>query len=283
MRYTGEKRTVLAVFLAVLMAFPAGATQQEGHLGMVFIPAGPAILGEHEGLGLAGPKSYDVGPFWIDTHEVTNAQYQAFVAATGHSPAAFQDDDELNRPDQPVTGVNWADASAYCAWAGKRLPGEKEWEKAARGADGRLYPWGNTLGTADAIISGTAPVSVLASARDMSPYGVHGLAGNVSEWVSDTSVARGGVCGVPQHVRFDGGESGISPEELSRLYGTADLGICDVPQIPESIAPSEPCAYIKGNSWAGRPHMTVSSNRMWDYTNAYADFVGFRCARDGGS
>ncbi|RMF89553.1 MAG: formylglycine-generating enzyme family protein, partial [Nitrospinota bacterium] len=81
--------------------------------------------------------------FYIDKYEVTNRLYQRFVEATGHRKPEYWGDSDLNGPEQPVVGVSWYDAKAYCEWAGKRLPTEAEWEKAARGTDGRTYPWGN--------------------------------------------------------------------------------------------------------------------------------------------
>ncbi len=249
---------------------------------MVEIPAGPATLGYVYYTGLYGPMPYDVAAFRIDRFEVRNADYSAFVAATGHAPAAFYDDPEFNQPDQPVTGVLHNDARAYCAWAGKRLPTEIEWEKAARGTDGRLYPWGNDADLILAHLTGETPVSVQEFTGDISPYGVRGMVGNVSEWVSDTRTARGGIC------RDNEILSREATPQMRRLIAelTAENGgvlpeICATPDRIDETIPGEPCAYIKGNSWNGRPHMSVASNRMWDYTNTYAEFVGFRCATDG--
>ena len=86
-----------------------------------------------------------VKPFYIDRYEVTNRQYQAFVKVTGHNAPGGWNGTHYpeGQGDYPVTGMTWQDAKAYAEWAGKRLPTEMEWEKAARGADGRLYPWGN--------------------------------------------------------------------------------------------------------------------------------------------
>jgi len=248
--------------------------------GMVRIPAGPAILGADNPMGLAGPQPYDVARFQIDRFEVTNAQYRAFVAATGHRAAEFHDDPEFSQDDQPVTGVRWADAKAFCSWAGKRLPTEVEWEKAARGESGRAYPWGAQAQGANANVGSQAPMPVQAFAADNSPYDVRGMAGNVSEWVSDTRLAQAGVCGPPHNHGDQDDATRKYLAELATIYGTDALDLCRNPEIPEELSPVEPCAFIKGNNWSGRPHMTVSSNRMWDYADAYADFVGFRCARN---
>ncbi len=250
--------------------------------GMAFVPGGPAVLGYVYYTGLFGPRPYDVAGFWIDRYEVTNAAYRKFVKATGHAPAAFDDDPVFNADEQPVTGVLYEDATAYCKWAGKRLPTEIEWEKAARGTDGQIYPWGNTEDLSRACISGDAPVSVKAYPRDVSPYGVYDMAGNVSEWVADTQTARAGRClddKGPDYSKLTPEMRGIL-EDLKARNGGKLPALCTSPAAADPSVPSEPCAYIKGNSWNGRPHMTVASNRLWDYTNSYAEFVGFRCARD---
>jgi formylglycine-generating enzyme required for sulfatase activity len=142
--------------------------------------------------------------FWIDKYEVTNAEYKEFVDATGHPVPYVQADwaERFNwglinytfpagRENHPVVLVSWNDALAYCEWRGKRLPTEAEWEKAARGTDGRRYPWGNEW------FSGDAPMTNILGVRDdtaqvgtypqdTSPYGAMDLAGNAAEWVSDS-------------------------------------------------------------------------------------------------
>lgn len=263
--------------VAALLFWPSDSVQ------MVTVPAGPATLGYVYYTGLYGPMPYEVSAFHIDRFEVTNAEYAAFVAATGHAPAAFSDDDEFNQPGQPVTGVLHADAMAFCGWAGKRLPTEIEWEKAARGTDGQIFPWGNDENLSRIHISGKAPVAVNEFPGDISPFGVRGMAGNVSEWVSDTRTAKGGRC-------LDGAiDMREQTPEMMRIL--AELKALNGGVLPEACLPpavdpnphiaGEPCAYIKGNNWNGRPHMSAASNRLWDYTNTYAEFVGFRCAIDG--
>ncbi len=277
-----------------VLAAGAGATQRTGQGtgqetgtdgGMVLVPAGPAILGGADTLGLDGPRAYDVAAFLIDRFEVTNADYAGYVAAIGAPPQAFPDDDDLNAPDQPVTGVTWVQAENYCRWAGKRLPREIEWEKAARGVDGRAYPWGGEIDPGAALVGAEVPVAVQSYPRDTSPYGVRGMAGNVSEWVADTRIAEAGVCGAPHaHGEASAASGPYDPglAYLARLSALGDIPIdlCRNTDIPTRFNPVEPCAFIKGNSFAGLPHMTRADNRMWDYTNVIADFVGFRCARD---
>lgn len=250
---------------------------------MIYIKGGPAVLGYVYYTGLFGPRPYEVDDFLIDKFEVTNAAYANFVADTGHKPPEFHDDPEFNQPDQPVTGVLHADALAFCGWFDKRLPTELEWEKAARGENGQIYPWGDEMDTSLAHLTGYTPVSVRSFETDVSPYGVRGMAGNVSEWVSDTREAKAGVCRDSNN-RL---EDNITPEmrdllaELTAANGGVLPELCIAPNPSElDDVPGEDCAYIKGNSWSGRTHMTVASNRMWDYTNTYAEFVGFRCAAD---
>lgn len=250
--------------------------------GMVAIPEGNATLGYVYYTGLSGPRAYEVNGFRIDRFEVTNADYAKFVVATGYDAPAFDDDVEFNGATLPVTGVLHQDAVAYCSWAGKRLPTEIEWEKAARGTDGQIYPWGNEMIETNAHISGDLPLSVGFYDTDVSPYGVHDMAGNVSEWVSDIRTARAGVC----RDTAKPGLLDVTPEmqvlldELTAANGGVLPELCIAPPADDEELPGEDCAYIKGNNWSGRPHMTVASNRMWDYTNTYAEFVGFRCAAD---
>ena len=114
---------------------------------MVLIPAGEVELGTDTKTDLtfgteADTRTVFIAAFYIDKYEVTNKQYATFLSETGHRKPKFWEDPRFNAPDQPVVGVNWEDAETYAAWAGKRLPTASEWEKAARGTDGRRYPWG---------------------------------------------------------------------------------------------------------------------------------------------
>jgi hypothetical protein len=134
--------------------------------------------------------------FWIDTYQVTNAQYLRFIEATGATHPATWPNGIFPRDkgDHPVTGVSWEEAAAYAAWAGKRLPTAIEWEKAARGTDGRRYPWGNEFDPQRCNVSqsgkgSTAPVGQFSG--DVSPYGVYDMAGNVQEWAADAVKPRG--------------------------------------------------------------------------------------------
>ena len=134
-----------------------------------------------------------VEDFFIDKYEVTIERYGKFLQITGRTAPEYWDHIMMPQDaNRPVVGVTWYEAKAYCHWAKKRLPTEDEWEKSARGTDGRMYPWGNdppasyftnfaTFG--DFQLSKLSPVG--AFEKDRSPYGVYDLAGNVSEWTAD--------------------------------------------------------------------------------------------------
>ena len=163
---------------------------------MVEVPAGQFILGSDQGGYNEKPAHVtDLPAYWIDKYEVTYAQYMKFVDATGYRqpgpPSRYARKLEaLRGANQPVTYVSWADAKGYCQWKGKRLPTEKEWEKAMRGVEGRTWPWGEGLEGFPANLGGnedgfdvTAPVGSFS--KDQSPFGVYDGAGNVMEWVED--------------------------------------------------------------------------------------------------
>jgi iron(II)-dependent oxidoreductase len=187
--------------------------------------------------------------FWIDQYEVTVEQYKRFVKDTGHRAPRIWTDPAYSSPlpSHPVIDVSWDDAEAYCRWAGKRLPTEAEWEKAARGTDGRTWPWGNTFdpGKTNTMDSGTrwtVPVGSLEG--DISPYGVHDMAGNAMEWTA----------------------SWYQPYPGSRL---------------QRVAFGEKYRVMKGGAW-NTPALPFSrtANRhavapKWDHPNH-----GFRCAKD---
>ena len=181
--------------------------------GMVLIPAGPFRMGSTAGdtgsvqSQCAGQPGCNAGQFedetpqrevtlsafYIDETEVTLAQFKSFVAETGYRTTSEAKGDPIqytwrsfdapDRQDHPVRWMSWHDALAYCQWAGKRLPTEAEWEKAARGTEGLIYPWGNFWDAARVPQGDTA--SVTAYPNGASPYGVLGMAGGVWEWVND--------------------------------------------------------------------------------------------------
>lgn len=173
---------------------------------MVVIPAGPFLMGTSEDDAARLAREYGYHPSWlrgetpqrrvetpvyaIDRHPVTNAQYARFCEATGYTiPTHWGGPTPPERiRDHPVVTVNRADALAYAAWAGKRLPMETEWEKAARGPEGLMYPWGNSFDPEACCWNRTfaeGPMPVDAHPKGASPYGVMDLVGNVAEWCGD--------------------------------------------------------------------------------------------------
>ena len=175
-----------------LPKFPATITGKDG-APMVLVPAGEFTMGSDEGDDDEQPvHRVFLDNFYLDIFEVTNGRFAKFVAAIQSEPPwGFADQETpVVRADHPVRWVNWLEATGYCLWAGKRLPTEAEWEKAARGPEGRVYPWGNEPPTpAHAVFGlkeGAETVSPIGN-RDLgrSPYGIHDLAGNLYEWVAD--------------------------------------------------------------------------------------------------
>jgi len=192
---------------SLTIAPPAGATAgmsvpmyyNETRIGkephqMVLIPAGKFTRGTNNRLPDEGPQyTAEAQAFWMDKYEVTNLQYKQFIDATNRkSPTHFRNRTyPEGKVDHPVVYVSWFDAHDYCAWAGKRLPTDIEWEKAARGStDDRDYPWGDEFDTTKVnspvrwktlkMEGDTMPVGALEGGK--SPYGLYDMAGNVWEW-----------------------------------------------------------------------------------------------------
>ncbi|HFE38066.1 MAG TPA: formylglycine-generating enzyme family protein [Gammaproteobacteria bacterium] len=162
---------------------------------MVMIPAGEFIMGTNDRLPDEGPEhKRTLKRYYIDIFEVTNLQYKAFIDATGRrSPQHFRNRTfPEGKADHPVTYVSWKDANAYCAWAGKRLPTDAEWEKAARGEKGNIFPWGSEFDIDKAntpqrwkiidMEGDTTPVGAFPDGK--SPYGLYDMSGNVWEWTA---------------------------------------------------------------------------------------------------
>jgi sulfatase modifying factor 1 len=235
---------------------------------MVYVPAGAFIMGSDTGDVDQGPqRSVYLDAFEIDRYEVTNAQYRRFLQATGGEaperwPERFEHLVPGRDPDwhgtlyppgealYPVAGVNWQDAADYCAWVGKRLPTEAEWEKAARGSDGRLYPWGDAwdarrANTREAAVGYTQPVGTIPAGA--SPYGALDMAGNVWEWVADW---------------YDKAYYGDAPERN-----------------PQGPPPGTGERILRGGAWDSRPHQARTPYRNATHCFSPNFRAGFRCAR----
>ncbi len=220
--------------------------------------------------------------YWIDQTEVTNVQFAKFVSETGYLTTAEQQGNSsvlnpstgryssvkganwrhprggsssiVGRENYPVTQMSWYDAVAYCSWADRRLPTEAEWEKAARGADGRLYPWGNEPPQQQQLnynVSQRGPVLVGSYPDGMSPYGVMDMAGNLWEWVSD-------------------------------FYNVSYYR--DAPERNPTGPLTGEGHTFRGGSWASE-HRTemvyvTTTYRLWNRPHIRSDVLGFRCAAD---
>lgn len=206
----GKAWIFLLCWLLLLLCNLVQAQDSPESLGLrfLFIPGGSYFLGSppnEAGRYANEPTPYRVAlqPFYLAATETTNAQYARFLAATGHPPPLYWQDKNLNGPNQPVVGVSWQDAQAFCRWLTRetgvvhRLPTEAEWETAARGGlVGEPYPWGRDLPDAggrfranyypndfaDDGFALTAPVASFPA----NGYGLFDMAGNVSEWCVDT-------------------------------------------------------------------------------------------------
>ncbi len=225
---------------------------------MVLVPEGPFWMGMDEALVLedqAPRHEVWVDAFYIDVYEVTTERYAIFLQTTDHSPPWLWRSVDLEIHDErPVIGVNWYDADAFCRWAGKRLPTEAEWEKAARGQDGRHYPWGDNVPTADLANFGVGarfsysqvltPVGRYKKAK--SPYGVYEMAGNVWEWASDW---------------YEGAYYQTSPADNPRGPETGQLKV------------------VRGGGWSELPNYLLTFGRFKLPPNIRNSYTGFRCAQ----
>jgi formylglycine-generating enzyme required for sulfatase activity len=235
---------------------------------LIFIPAGEFIMGSTDSDTNA---NYDEKPqhkiyldaFWIDKTEVTNAMYKLCVDdAICQLPRDAKYYNDPAYTDHPIVNVDWHQVKIYCQWAGRRLPTEAEWEKAARGTDGRIYPWGNTLPTGNLLnlcdkncpydwkddsiddgFSETASESTYPAGA--SPYGVLDMAGNVWEWVSD---------------QYDPLYYNNSPYK-------------------NPLGPSNESNYaLRGGSWGDGGDNVRCANRHGANPLDYVEYRGFRCA-----
>ena len=238
----------------VTLPLPEDITGRDG-TSMVLVSAGEFIMGSDKGDDDEKPiHRVQVDSFYIDKLEVTNGKFARFIdAIKGEPPWGFDDKDTpVAHADQPVRWVTWLDATAYCQWAGKRLATEAEWEKAARGADGRVYPWGDDSPTPAHAVFGQKEGSESLppfSNRDKgkSPYGAQDMAGSLYEWVADW---------------YDDEYYAKSPSQNPR-------------------GPTEGTQKVqRGGSYSNNPYRLRATFRTKDTPTEARPNVGFRCAQD---
>ncbi|MCF6157314.1 MAG: formylglycine-generating enzyme family protein [wastewater metagenome] len=281
---------------------------------MVLIPEGPFLMGstKHDidkllelDQNIETDRLYNEFPqreislnaYLIDKHPVTNAQFKRFIESGGYREKAFWSDtgwkyiienppgdsdlDAISQGEQdcPVVNISWYEAEAFANWAGKRLPTEAEWEKAARGSDGRMYPWGNDFDKARlncAELKIEKPTPVTKFPQGQSVYGCFDMAGNVWEWVADWYDSQ-----YYQHSPDENPQGPTIAEENPYFGRPEDVGISiyELKPSPTSGVLSG-CKVLRGGSWNGSGLIHIRcANRDYDEPAYKNDTIGFRCAK----
>jgi len=203
---------------------PVLVEQIEDHGKMMLIPAGAFLFG-------ATDEQVTVPAFYIDKYPVTNREYETFCRATGYRFPKYWTESRFKGPDAPVVGVSLADAQKYSRWVGKQLPTEEQWEKACRGVDGRLFPWGDEAASEERACFGRdAAEGSTGSVHDHpegeSPYGVGEMAGNVWEWtltsgedVETVHVIKGGCYNDPSELLRGAVRLAAAPKDKFETIG----------------------------------------------------------------
>jgi formylglycine-generating enzyme required for sulfatase activity len=225
---------------------------------MRLIPAGEFQMGDPFGEGDSDERPVHtvyLDAFYIDVYEVTNAMYKKFMDETGHSAPGYWNDARFNQPNQPVVGVTWYDAAAYCQWAGKRLPTEAEWEKAARGGlVGKRYPWGDSIDNSKANYNNKVGQTTPVGAYPPNGYGLYDMAGNVWEWCLD---------------KYKPGFYAKSPKKNPAAGQIGGL-VKNFRRIKTSRV-------LRGGSWYNYPSLMRVANRSMFYPDGGYNNNGFRC------
>lgn len=255
-------------------------------LNFVRIPASEFTMGSNRS---RDPGAHDdempaqrllVSDYFIMRYPVTNAQYARFMQETGHRTPLFRADGlyPVEKADHPVVGVSYYDAIAFCAWAADatglpvRLPTEPEWEKAGRGPEACVYPWGNEwqkgfCNTSEEKLNGTSAVGGY-SPRGDSPYGVAEMGGNVQEWCSS-------LYGPYPYDPADGREAHVydlhNRDLLPKLLETGCTSM------PESNEASIGKSVLRGGSWREAKFQARCAYRSWAAPMHRSDDTGFRC------
>ena len=208
---------------------------------MVLVPAGPFKFGQNK-------EDITLPAYYIDRTEVTNEAYAVFIKETRYAPPSS--DFAFLPPNFPVVNVSIDDAKAFAKWAGKRLPPAREWEKAARGTDGRLFPWGNVADLSRANIDSEGPRGVDDFPNGASPFGVLNMVGNISEWLD--------------------GQTAPGPEDLDQMSTYVD----------PPLEPGEAWYAVRGAAFNSSG---LGENVLWEdkkVPRRYVDAnLGFRCAK----
>lgn len=243
--------------------FYLSTTTGEDGATMVLVPAGKFMMGSKEDDKSAQEAekpshSVELDAYYLDQYEVTTTRYAIFLQKTNRVASAYWSKQVLERHgEKPIIGVDWYDATAYCSWAGKRLPTEAEWEKAARGTDQRLYPWGNVapnhqLANYDrgSDFNNYEVLTNVGSYKDgRSPYGAYDMAGNVWEWTADW---------------YDENYYRYEQRSMSNPKGPS----------------SGQHRVVRGGAWGDASGRMRSAIRYRRSATARHDFLGFRCVRD---
>lgn len=278
---------------------PLRVTNTKDGSELVLVPAGEFTMGSNDGFDDEKPShKMHLDAFYIDKYEVSNAQYSKFLVSSeakehskchpgepkgkDHTPRCWNDS-RFNKDNYPVVGIDWFDAYAYAAWSGKLLPTEAQWEKAARGADGRKYPWGNEApDTGDEHRANydpkddgheyTAPVDSFGLGQ--SPYGCYNMAGNAWEWCANWYAKDYGGASAKSSKGHTSRRSGRrTPIRKLRDYIGKKRG-------RKKASSDVTYRALRGGSWISYKNLIRSASRYY-YPPGYWNFsVGFRCCRN---